>query len=106
MLSRPTSRLHPKSASDPNPNPNLPVKDCFAVLDPGLAMVEDSLVRDAAYAKLAKLRGHAASQARNLKRNFHLGLTLSLTNRARPALRAHCSRISTLMLRRRWKGGS
>jgi len=39
-------------------------KDCFAVLDPGLAMVEDSLVRDAAYAKLAKLRGHAAVQAR------------------------------------------
>ena len=40
-------------------------KDCFAVLDPGLAMIEDSLVRDAAYAKLAKLRGHAATQATN-----------------------------------------
>jgi len=39
-------------------------KDCFAVLDPGLAMVEDSLVRDAAYAKLAKLRVHAGVQAR------------------------------------------
>jgi len=39
-------------------------KDCFAVLDPGLAMVEDSLVRDAAYAKLAKLRVHAGVQTR------------------------------------------